>query len=262
MHLTQLQSKFINDTMKDIREKEKMKTKKRKTSHHDDILSASSQLECNRARGSWTSIFLDRLSSNADVAQIVASSGGLVTYWNESFSGATARSSKSLCNSPLTIFELIESESLQSLYGMLAMALHRVPIVEDSMSQIGNDNEGQLEDEAVERPAYSRSSDSSHLSITLPCRLFHGSSCRYNITIVFMDDLSSRCFIGILTPSSTSMAESDESSPELSHADQGEEETQVIKTADQSTMAKPILPFGRMLRVYDDVLCQLIFGSD
>ena len=85
IHLTQLQFKFINDTMKGIREKENTKAKKQKTSHDDTSLALHQQDKhsCGERKaggGSWTNIFLERLSSSPDVAQIVASSGGLVTY--------------------------------------------------------------------------------------------------------------------------------------------------------------------------------------
>ncbi len=89
------------------------------------------------------------------------------------------------------MFELIDSKSLPALYSMLAMSLHNVPIVEvEVFSPIDKKNASfdSFEEEGVlldvdlakmPRP----SSSSSHLSITLPCKSFHGSSTRCNITV-------------------------------------------------------------------------------
>lgn len=107
------------------------------------------------------------------------------------------------------MFELIEPKSLPSLYGMLALALHDVSIVEeeeeiDSLpsssswareesplcasssgsfnSTTPSDSEEEEEEQQEEKHVTSASS-SSHLSITLPCKSFCESSCRYNITV-------------------------------------------------------------------------------
>lgn len=95
---------------------------------------------------------------------------------NDAFAGIT-RSSDSLRSYPITIFELIESTSLRSFYGMLALALEGMPrapsiVSNTARDETDSDEEGSDEDEGP-----------SHLSITLPCRRFHGSDARYNITV-------------------------------------------------------------------------------
>ena len=105
---------------------------------------------------------------------------------NEAFSGIT-RSYESLRNFPITIFELIESKSLPSWYGMLASAIHNISIVEDSVppalflpSSSSSSSSVSTNDQDIER-----SLGSSHLSITLPCKMFRDSSSRYNITVSY-----------------------------------------------------------------------------
>ena len=79
-----LQSKFIHDTMNDIREREAADSRLRRR----DRAVAAAMDKAKKRRlsnndggdNNWTGIFLDRLSARPDVAQIVASSGGLVTY--------------------------------------------------------------------------------------------------------------------------------------------------------------------------------------
>ncbi len=79
LKMTPLQSKFIVDTMGDIREKEM-------TMRNDDrrrryaVASSGCPNGRSGARENWTSMFLDRLGRDPNVAQIVATSGGLVTY--------------------------------------------------------------------------------------------------------------------------------------------------------------------------------------
>lgn len=257
IEMTALQSKFINDTMKNIREREVENRAAAKRQRTQKNQSAPSHL-CNESSiinrsSNWTSIFLDRLSWNPNVAQVVATSGGLVTYWNEAFSGIT-RSSSSLRKFPITMFELIDSKSLPSLYSMLALALHDISIVEDTASS---------QDET--------SFVSSHLSITLPCKSFgDDSSSSYDITIIYMDDLSSRCFVGILTPSpqiktrnikrcdsSLSCSDSSQCGGQISSSDSAEDSHE--ETTDDYE-AFETLPTGRVLRLSDDHLCRMIFG--
>ena len=95
----------------------------------------------------------------------------------------------------MTIFEIIESKSLPSLYSILALALHNVRIgnVEDHTLN-GNSSSEKAVDEgvvdstdkkAVDGPdrKTSETTSASHLSITLPCKSFPNSSTRYNITV-------------------------------------------------------------------------------
>jgi hypothetical protein len=74
----------------------------------------------------------------------------------------------------MTIFDLVESRCLSSLYGMLAVALHNLSIVEDVlMNDDGSEwHEGE---ETAKGP--------THLSITLPCKPFKDSFKRYDISV-------------------------------------------------------------------------------
>jgi len=74
---------------------------------------------------------------------------------------------------------LIESKSLPSLYGMLALALHDVSIVEDSSPSTMS--EESTTSDNIATTCYG----SSHLSITLPCKTFRNSSTRYYVTVSF-----------------------------------------------------------------------------
>ena len=84
---------------------------------------------------------------------------------------------------PLTIFEIIESKSLPSLYSILALALHNVRIgnVEDHILNDNSRSEKAVDEGVVDGP--DRTTSASHLSITLPCKSFPNSSTRYNITV-------------------------------------------------------------------------------
>ena len=79
LKMTPLQSKFMNDTMRNIREKEL--TKRNDDRRRLSAIASSGYLNGRSGgRDDWTSIFLDRLGRNSNVAQIIATSGGLVTY--------------------------------------------------------------------------------------------------------------------------------------------------------------------------------------
>ena len=93
----------------------------------------------------------------------------------------------------MTIFEIIESKSLPSLYSILALALHNVRVdnIEDHTLNDDNSSSEKVVDEgvvdstdkkAVDGPE-DTTSPSSHLSITLPCKSFPNSSTHYNITV-------------------------------------------------------------------------------
>lgn len=105
---------------------------------------------------------------------------------NEAFYDITHSSSYSnnqLPHSPLTIFELIESNSLPSLYGMLALALHNISIMQEASLPVEEEGDmsDTLEEERDEQPA---SAAAQHLSITLPCKSFgDDDNSRYNITV-------------------------------------------------------------------------------
>mmetsp|Transcript_5264 Transcript_5264/g.8280 ORF Transcript_5264/g.8280 Transcript_5264/m.8280 type:complete len:97 (-) Transcript_5264:106-396(-) len=96
-----------------------------------------------------------------------------------------------------------------------------------------------------------------------------------------MHDLSSRCFVGILTPQPSSppsnistnkydpasTSDSSHHGDHVSSSDALEDEhkdKEVIpidkKTHHHETKAR--LPCGRMLRLYDDLLCKLIFDPE
>ena len=97
-----------------------------------------------------------------------------------------------------------------------------------------------------------------------------------------MDDLSSKCFVGILTPqpqqapsppryirfrttkrrriSSSSSEDSAPSGNEGDGEDLVEKPTELDICGDERYRAR--LPSGEMLRLYDAVLCRMIFGYD
>jgi hypothetical protein len=85
LKMTPLQSKFIDDTMRDIREKEMAKRNDDRRRRYA-VASSGCLNGRNGGRDDWTSIFLDRLGRNPSVAQIIATSGGLVTYCKFVFS--------------------------------------------------------------------------------------------------------------------------------------------------------------------------------
>lgn len=114
---------------------------------------------------------------------------------NEAFAKLINNSSQQKSRTlPLTIFEIIESKSLPSLYSILALALHNVRIgnVEDHILNDNSSSEKAV-DEGVVNPTdkkgggpdrtTSETTSASHLSITLPCKSFPNSSTRYNITV-------------------------------------------------------------------------------
>ncbi len=211
-------------------EKESLSSYRDGTSAGDDesIISFSS------SDSSLFDIF-DELEAHPNAIQLVASSGGLITHCksqcllsplvssltgsckrcliphiqfyspfpiragNEAFSDITHKSSSSLITNPITIFDLVDSQSISSLYGMLALALHNVPIVEEEIfSPTVNKKRyyASLEEEEVavlmtttemagddDLEKKSRPSSSSHLSITLPCKSFHKANTQYNVTV-------------------------------------------------------------------------------
>lgn len=216
-------------------EKESLSSYRGGTSAGDDdsIISFSS------SDSSLFDIF-DELEAHPNAIQLVASSGGLITHCksqclisplvisyrflqtmphpsypilfpfpiragNEAFSDITHKSSSSLITNPITIFDLVDSQSIPSLYGMLALALHNVPIVEEEIfSPTVNKNRSyaSLEEEEVavlmtttemagddDLEKKSRPSSSSHLSITLPCKSFHKAKTQYNVTVRKYRDL-------------------------------------------------------------------------
>lgn len=103
---------------------------------------------------------------------------------NEAFYDITHSSSYSnnqLPHSPLTIFELIESNSLPSLYGMLALALHNISIMQEASLPV--EEEGDMSD-TLREERDEQSAAAQHLSITLPCKSFgDDDNSRYNITV-------------------------------------------------------------------------------
>ena len=73
---------------------------------------------------------------------------------------------------------------------MLAMALHNVSIVDVEDFTLCDESSSVEEEEVVgdkRKRKVTKEEDatasSSHLSITLPCKSFHGTSTRYNITV-------------------------------------------------------------------------------
>jgi len=258
------QSNFIATKMHELRESEcAAATKRRKTEHrsvdqpllaseseHDDdedvrdavcadAYDDDSSIGCSISSSRFD--IQDELKSNPHAIQIVATSGGLITHWNERFSKITKPSS-SLRKTPLTIFDLVDLKSLPSLYSMLALSLHNIDV--DKVENLSMNEE--IDPGTPVRGRQNQlKSYASHLSITVPCKPFRKSSISYNITVVFMDDIASneRCFLGILTPRPT---------------------TQDVVRADsmETTSSTPRrVPCGKIVRVDDNLLCRLLLGT-
>ena len=150
---------------------------------------------------------------------------------NKSFAGI-AKPTPALRRAPLSLFDLVESTALPSLYKIFALALHNVSIadVEDFRHPSLAQADGEEEEET---------GSPSRLSITLPCRAFRTSPVEYDITVVFMNDdvPARRCFLGILAPRKTD-------SDRRSGGDGAG------------------IPMGKIVRASDDVLCRTLLGSE
>ena len=109
-----------------------------------------------------------------------------------------------------------------------------------------------------------------HVVILLLCSqtIFH--DILLIIQIIYMDDLSSRCFVGILTPSpqiktrnikrcdsSLSCSDSSQCGGQISSSDSAEDSHE---ETNHDYEAFETLPTGRVLRLSDDHLCRMIFG--
>jgi len=315
--MSPLQSKFISDTMKEVKERaaKRQKVCRRVVVDHDPprVVVDGHQMvnhgvhddpprapraslisdydddgrSCSDDDGSRRFDILDELDAHPHAIRIVATSGGLITHWNDGFTKIT-KPSTCLKKIPLTIFELVDSKSLASLYGMLALALHNIGIVEvenfsldeqeetnDDSSEVAEASSLEVAEAAVADNEKLRSP--SHLSITLPCKLFRNSSTRYNITIVFMNYSASskRCFLGILTPRVDECNISDDgsltgssydSAPSIQASSNSTNKTNAngVEHQDEVVVAAPRqeLPCGRILRVNDDLLCQMLLGPN
>ena len=189
---------------------------------------------------------------------------------------------------PLTVCDLIDAAALPSLYGMLALALHHVGIVEaeavppppqdpeDGASASAGDDATAPSPAAAPRPP-----SPSHLSITLPCRrLRDDAPVRHDVTVsprdahhrmlplwerpshatsrlspplqlVFMNDLAPmrRCFLGILTARAPD------------RGDRGAVDDESLLTRSTAGGGRA-LPRGRMFRVADDRLCRALLGPE
>ncbi|KAL3786645.1 hypothetical protein HJC23_006841 [Cyclotella cryptica] len=187
LEMTAKQSKFISDTMFEIRQKEleKRATKRIKVNHSVRI---DNSKEMQDARTVTHVELIDEMELHPNIAQIVATSGGLITAWNDAFVDVV-KPITSMHRIPLTIFDLVEPKSLHKLYGMLALALD-----EDSFF-----DEYSIDEEANDSLA--GTSASTHLSIILPVKKFSQASTRYEVTIIFMDFApTERSFLGWITP--------------------------------------------------------------
>jgi len=205
LELTSRQSAALSRAMDGVRKSE--------VDYQDDIRRRSAHRRrrtTSEVEGDSSSCLLDLLDAHPGAAQFVATSGGSITCWNDSFAELTGGSGGP-SRHPLTIFDLVQAEYIGSLYGMFALALHGVAVVEDE--EPAGDGEGL---------------GSSHLTITLPCRKFC-ASCERNVTIIFVNEAPSRCFVGVVT------------SPLAADG------------------ASATVPAGRMVRERDDVLCGKLF---
>lgn len=270
LEMTSVQTKFIANTMEEMKERASKRQKigpvdrfEPKRAYADN---ESSHCLGNDGDGIVRDQFdiLEELDAHPQVIHIVATPGGLITYWNEAFTKIT-KPSASLQKIPLTIFELVDSKELSSLYSMVALSLHNIGIANVENFVLGGKQEDTSSDVEVDPNNGGESRQPSHLSITLPCRAFRNSSVLYNITVVFMNDDSSveRCFLGILTPRARSGNTDDDSlSSHASYVSSGASSNlaeEPNSTAGASDDDMPLqLPCGKILRVDDDVLCHLL----
>jgi len=312
LQMNTLQSNFINDTMIELKEREAKRQKicdwnevqhKQQQQQqacdddyydydfdddyddehgHDedldptpkDLAAEYGNADCCSSRDEFD--IWNELECHPDAIQLVATSGGLITDWNEEFIKLT-KPPTSLEKIPLTIFEIVDSKSLPSLYSMLALSLHNVRVVdveEFSLNRPSDRNSGNSHSNVTTNATNSdcsqdasthaeggtsrtssSSSTTSHLSITLPCILFRNSTTRYNITVVYMNDIPSmkRCFLGIITPRHGSDDNDDTS------LDSSSSSKEIPNSSSSSPL--PRLPCGRILRVEDELLCRMLLGS-
>lgn len=194
LEMTTKQSKFISDTMLDIRqnELEKRATKRIKVNHSFHIGNSASLTSLSKEKQDAIALshveLIDEMERHPNIAQIVATSGGLITAWNDTFVDVV-KPAASMHRIPLTIFDLVDPRSLHKLYGMLALALS-----EDTFFA-----EHKTTEEAKDFSAVKLAS--SHLSIILPAKKFRHDSTSYEVTIIFMDFApTERNFVGWITP--------------------------------------------------------------
>ncbi|ACI64373.1 predicted protein [Thalassiosira pseudonana CCMP1335] len=256
LHHDESESLLNDASSKAVVSASKLKTATHSSTTNTTSAASSSTTNYLSAR---TSI-LQEMEHYSKIAQIVASPGGMISIWNKAFTNITHPTFASSSDSsspasihrqqlPLTIFELLDPTSLKHMYRMLALALHEDVVVADV------DTSSSPSDEKSDDGSGKKT---SHLAITLLCKKFRGSDTRYNITIIFMDDDSpmKRCFFGVLTPSS----------PSGHHGNKDEATVNCIAPSvlsDDSDNASPApsLPTGKILRVGDDLLCQLLQSS-
>lgn len=292
-----LHSNYITDAVTELNEHASAKKRRRVGNHpvlERGVAGSAHELESGGGSAEDDSgVFdiLQELGTRTEVIQLVASSGGLISHWNDAFAQIT-KPSLSLKAIPLTIFELIDSKSLPSLFGMLALSLHNVGIVGcdvEDFPSVGSssdpeedldkrdDTSSENEDtarcaDAAENLQLSRPLSPSHLSITLPCRAFPKSSTRYNITVVFMNEMASmkRCFLGILTPSAAECHYHDVADDSLLTSSCDGSRCSPIQASCRNANDTPErngtagtwrdLPRGKILRVDDDLLCRILLG--
>jgi len=305
LQMNPFQTKIITDTMKELKERA---AKRQKTTcgfvghhflsnhrnamrnHHDDSrvsfcdYDTDDMSSCDSEEKSRKFDIMDELNAHPNAIQILATPGGLITHWNHAFTKIT-KPSTSLKKIPLTIFELVDPKCLSSLYSMLALSLHNIGIVEVETFTLDDEKDGRgAVGSAMTLPTWkelhkkcARSSPISHLSITLPCKLFQNCLTRYNITIVFMNDISSAntCFLGILTPRSNGKDGKDDDDSSFKSYDEStcnsvDATSDLVKKSNAQLMHREVathsqqhsLPCGKILRVNDGLLCLILVGPN
>ncbi|KAL3806436.1 LOW QUALITY PROTEIN: hypothetical protein ACHAXA_002807 [Cyclostephanos tholiformis] len=274
LQMNSLQTKFIVKTMHELRYSNALKRRKTETERGD-----------NYYRDEKVNFSSFRAGNNASDDDSIAS---------------LSRSDSSM----LDIFDELEAHpnTLPALSIMLAMSLHDVPIVEvEVFPPIDNKNASfsfkggevvKLDDDLENKPG---SSSSSHLSITLPCKSYHDSSTRYNITIMLVDAApTKRCFLGILTPCETSSKQEGSCNGDVDYENRGNFDTptstnppsnsltqnfhdisrqqegnvkqrikSLTKEYDAAGSATPLppIPSSKLLRIDDKFLCRILFHS-
>lgn len=283
LKMRSVQTSFITNTMTDLREREfAASTKRRKTGHlsvkHQEVLltgydsngdekdictAVCADTDDDDSISSSRFDIQDELKAHPHAIPIVATSGGLITHWNEDFSKIT-RPSSSLRTTPLTIFDLVDLKSLPSLYSMLALSLHNIDVGKVENLLLNEKDESVVPVGGSKRQL----SSASHLSITVPCKSFQKSSTRYNITVVFMHDIVSekkRCFLGILIPialkQNANKVVSSLASQDEVRADVAVQEEIGVSTTKDPSLSTPHIPCGKVIRVDDNLLCRILLDA-
>jgi PAS domain S-box-containing protein len=163
--------------------------KKRKAAPSEALTSLEENFELD-----YEEVFL-----NSNVPQILATTSGKVVAWNDFFLRATGFSKREMEH--LTIFSLVQSSDLSSVFEIVAAALrtNALPAHEDTHIESSEKNTGSTE---LNAPQW------DYEAMTLPCVNFRAlregpeeKKAKLNMTLTLMpdEDPRKRCFHGVFT---------------------------------------------------------------